>query len=169
MPCVKIEIICVSRSTNFKLLNQIKWIPMKVSTVARRGSALLVYRRKCCFIDNEQMAELFADKWEQLPYPSLQGGEMTPTARVANIRRFVCGVATSLNALQHHSCLHSPTLITYTCAELNILDWWRHAASETNYWTTKYTTCLRILSKYLHKRFGWAKRSENVSEMFIVL
>jgi hypothetical protein len=91
------------------------------------------------------------------------------TARVANIRCFVCGIATSRNALQHLSCLHSPTLITYTCAELNILDWWRHAASETNYWTTKYTTCLRILSKYLCKRFGRAKRSENVSEMPIVL
>jgi hypothetical protein len=65
----------------------------------------------------ERMAELCTDKWEQLPYPSAQGGEMTPSASVPNIRRFVCCVAASRNALQPLSCLLSPTLITCTFAE----------------------------------------------------
>ena len=51
--------------------------------------------------------------------------------------------------------------------------WIRHSCMVTsrgelnqlNYRTSKHTKCLKILSKYLHKRFGRAKRSENVSEM----
>jgi hypothetical protein len=63
------------------------------------------------------MTELFTAKCEHLPYPSVEGGEVTPSVRVPNIRHFVCGVAASRNAQQTPLCLLSPTLMTCTCAE----------------------------------------------------